>query len=166
MGKTKKTPLLIITALILIAGVALAINIMSRNNRIEQNDNTNYGPATEEQKRAAEEKKISDEVALQHDTPPISEPVTIMSVEQDEQSRLIVKTKLPGADWQSCELLLTKGERTITKNADALFQPSFSTCLGFTLESTELESGTWDMQLTATKSDGTKETAITAVTIR
>lgn len=55
----------------------------------------------------------------------------------------------------SCRLTLTNGQKTVTRNVNITPNPSSSTCEGFDVPTSELGSGSWDINITISSGDRT-----------
>lgn len=173
--KPFRTIIAICLVLVLIIGLGTAY-IVNRNARLAKayvtpKETINYTPSTEEEKKYAEDKKVSaptssTESNTQAPTPaPPDTGVTIMKLEQNTSSKeVVVQTRLVGNGYGECTLTLQKGTSKVSHTVKILFQPEFSTCMGFVLKSDEFDSaGTWAAILSVSKTDGT--TATTQKTI-
>lgn len=123
----------------------------------------NYGPATDQQKKegaAIKEKALNNSTTPKE---PLQGSIQIASAFQEKPGApVVVQTKLQGSGWQQCELALSQNGTIITKTANVLFQPSFSTCEGFSIPASEFSSaGEWTIKLTVTNTDTTALTAAT-----
>lgn len=165
-----KNKIIIITSVIvlLLAGVG-SYTYNMRNN---QTDSTiNLSPATEEQKKAAED--LKDEFVVDPDTPPVTvkspEQAEIINAYQDEAiGKIVIQTKLPGSSWEACTIKFSSPSGTVVeKTAKAFYQPEYSTCEGFAIERNEFnQTGVWSILLDAKKVDGSHSQASANVTIK
>lgn len=121
----------------------------------------NLSPATEEEKNEAETKKLQE----LNSTTPSSNSVTpttmtsdtarISGLYQDSSTKnIIVQTELKGTRWKQCTLTMTKGNQSVVKTAKTIYQSSYSSCLGFSVDLDELSSGEWLVNLTVSTTDG------------
>lgn len=67
----------------------------------------------------------------------------------NEGDSVTVSTKLYGYSDGSCLVEITNGTRQHSETAPIIFQPEYSTCAGFSIESSKLGAGTWSIKLTA-----------------
>lgn len=65
-----------------------------------------------------------------------------------EDGQLVITTDLSTTTTGECALELRKGQDVVTKTADVIFAPRSSTCAGFSINTSELSSGTWKISLT------------------
>lgn len=164
--KSHKKPLLVAGVIVLLIGVMAALYFVIQkdpapaNGQKTERDMIDYNPPTDEQKQAAETEKLNKNNTPSNPQPNNTTPtIAITSAEQDADRQLVVKTELAGSGWNKCTLMLKHNNQTITKEADVLYQPSFSTCMGFAVGASELADGEWNLTLTASKTDGTTATA-------
>jgi hypothetical protein len=115
-----------------------------------------YSPATAEDKKAADDSKTSSNKPAANGTTQTSPSiaVSIISMYQDDNHDLVVKTRLSGSGWQKCTLVVTIGQKVTTKSAETVFQPEFSTCAGYVIPFSELTAGSAAVLLSASNSDG------------
>ncbi len=166
---TKKTILVSMVLVIAIVGLLAYVLRPHSNASVSKHTSTgapyavNYSPPTQADRQQVEQNKVTD---IDTKTPPPAptgtatpasgSTVLILSASQSSKKDLIVKTQLNGSGWKYCTLTLRSDKKTITHDADALYQSSFSTCLGYSIPSTELVAGNWTLQITAYQTDGTK----------
>lgn len=85
------------------------------------------------------------------DTNTTNNPDITIEVSQSyqlENGDLVIQAQIKGAGSGTCELSLTKGASIINRSADVLFQPSSSTCKGFTIPIGDFnEGGIWKLVL-------------------
>ncbi|MCA9326607.1 hypothetical protein KC976_03330, partial [Candidatus Saccharibacteria bacterium] len=122
--------------------MVIVATLLLRNNSDKSKPNSNgtsgpnlpYLPPTEEEKKQVQDTKTATRAPdVSTPTAPTSNvgDVTIISAEQNVNKDLVVKTQLNGDQWASCTLSVQNGGKTITRDAKALYQPTFSTCMGF-----------------------------------
>lgn len=70
-------------------------------------------------------------------------------------NQLVITTNLSSISSGTCTLTLTKGDQAITKVAEVIYAPEYSTCAGFSIATTELGRGTWDISLSVKTTKGT-----------
>jgi hypothetical protein len=122
---------------------------------VAESDDIDYSAPTEESRNARDDEKTNISDTQPEASPVASSEVVIISAKQ-ELSNIVVMTKLTGASWKHCELSISLDGQVVVKESDTLYQQSFSTCLGFDVGLEEFSaSGKWQVELTASKSDGT-----------
>ena len=70
-----------------------------------------------------------------------------------QDNLLVVTTNLSTITSGTCTLSLQKGSQVVTKTAKVIFAPNSSTCEGFSINQSELGSGSWQITLSV-KTDG------------
>lgn len=74
-----------------------------------------------------------------------------------------VMSRLSGIGDGSCNLRATNGNQSYTEEADVIYQPTYSTCAGFSVPVSELGAGNWQITVQATSIDGVKAQATTTL---
>lgn len=69
-------------------------------------------------------------------------------------SNVTIISKLTGVASGQCQLSITNGSQSYSKNAAVIYQPEFSTCAGFDVPVSSLGKGSWLIKLTVTLADG------------
>lgn len=164
---SKKTIISILGAVIvtmLVAGVvygAITYFEPTRSETSERDTPTEDSPATKEQNARDKENFINnvDLPEQNTDNDQQTNPATTdisMEVSQAD-SDVIVTTKLPSFSAGTCKLSITNGQKIYTDSADIIYQPSYSSCMGFSVPVARLGGGTWKITLNAnnTKLTGT-----------
>ena len=120
----------------------------------------NFGPPSPADKQAAEQQKIT-QTSQPPATTPTPKSVTITSLTKDKSSDVVVQTRLTGTGWQTCVLTLTTtGANSVVMTAGVLYQPSYSTCEGFTVKASQLTvHGTWTATVSVTNSSGSNSSS-------
>lgn len=67
---------------------------------------------------------------------------------QSSDDSVTIVAKLYGASDGICYLKITAGNQSVTKEAEVIYQPDYSTCAGFTIPTDQLGVGTWKITLT------------------
>lgn len=102
----------------------------------------------------AEKTKNTDNPGVTIPTP--SSPDTIdLSASKTDASTVTIFTKLKDYASGNCELTVTSGAKSYSTTAQILYQPEYSSCAGFSVPVSELNTGTWTIKLTATPTGGT-----------
>lgn len=78
-------------------------------------------------------------------------------------SSVTVITKISGIGDGSCRLAVTNGDKSFSQTAEVIYQPSYSTCAGFSIPVAELGKGTWSITVSVTSADGTKTAATSSL---
>lgn len=162
----KKTIIIALLILFASATAAYAVQHVGRKQTVpttrvvekRNKDTTDLSPATPADKKVADDAKTSPDAPAQSASPTQTSnsevAIEIISAQQDTSYNLVVKTRLKGSGWQSCDLLVGSSQNSIHKSANAIYQPEFSTCTGFVVPSSELTPGTNMLKLSASKNDG------------
>jgi hypothetical protein len=130
--------------LLVVLGVFLYLN-----NR----DNKNAPPSNQPQAATDAEKKQSliESGKGQNPTPPPPasslSSITDLSARQETNGTVTVLTRLTNSTTGNCQLTVTNGKKSTTKTAAIIYQSEFSTCAGFSVPISELDSGLWQVSL-------------------
>lgn len=163
---TKNKKILILLAAVLLSAVLLLLvlektgvtNFYSKDEPAQDTgaqDSIDYTPPTEEELQVSEDEKVKN-IDNAPTTEKAEEKVIIEEAYYDESAaELVVKTKLMGLNWSTCELIVSGPDQEITKTAKSIYQPEYSSCLGFGIDRSEFKkSGEWTILLRATTVDG------------
>lgn len=74
--------------------------------------------------------------------------ITLSATQTDNE--VTITTKLVGYSDGECALVVGSDNGSLTRNAEIIYQPEFSTCAGFSIDTAELGKGTWNISLTVT----------------
>ncbi len=90
---------------------------------------------------------------------PVNKPsntVEITSISENSNSKeVVVQTKLRGVGLKECTIIFTKGNSTFSEKAEVIYQSEFSTCAGFSIDTSRFSSsGEWTATLKVSKNDG------------
>ena len=168
--KNKKisTKKIILTSIISILSIALIlvtleffnlINIIPNNSKITQ--------TPEQIQQNIDNTKLKEDFIKSQsntsDSPttvkPTSEDITISSMESGDN--VIISTQLKNYSDGQCNLLITNGASSYTRSVPVIYQPSFSTCAGFSVAKSELGLGTWSILLSVSSNNQTNENTST-----
>ncbi|MDX2776415.1 hypothetical protein PV379_03550 [Streptomyces caniscabiei] len=131
--------------------------------RQEDPSNINLGPPTEEEANTGtkiKEKSIEQnqgKPTVGDNTPPAGQTDTISvgfsAINQNEgmlQIRVMIQEVLSEG---TCVLTLSQNGKSVTKTADVYPTASISTCRGFDVATSELNSGSWDITVEVTSGE-------------
>jgi len=90
---------------------------------------------------------------------PTSEDIVISSTKSGDN--IIISTQLKNYSDGECDLLIENGTNSYSRSVPVIYQPSFSTCAGFSVAKSELGSGTWSILLSVTSNNQTNQTTNT-----
>lgn len=123
-----------------------------------QADGINYAPATDQEKENVN--NIKETLSDPSSNAPAPEGRVVISSISPSNGEMVVKTELYSGRWTQCKLVATQGASSITRVSDVIYQPDFSTCMGFSIAVSDFPSGgNWNFSLQTTRSDGTIITA-------
>lgn len=162
-NKTKKSLLILtlITAALCLVGVFFltkrqpadpVLNEGSSDEQTQQDTNIN------DQKK---EDLIKSPSTVQDSPKDTSSKGPEVSARQETDGSVTITSKLFGVSGGKCNLSMTKGVTTVTKTADIIYQPEFSTCAGFSIPSSELTNGEWAITLSVISNDKNVSTTTT-----
>ena len=184
--KPIKAILLIAGLLILVAGAYAAFAYTSDKWPFTKSDS---GPTKEEQQtiddqNAKEKQDLLDAEAANDDEatsdqtdsdtkskdynpassgsrPKVSKSSDIDLAASTKNDQLVVSSKLPSISSGTCKITLTKGGSVVTKQADIIYSPEYSTCAGFSFTTSEISRGKWNIKLDVNSSAGSSSKSIT-----
>lgn len=90
---------------------------------------------------------------------PINQNITLEATQKG--STVTITTKLTGYSDGECALDISSDGKSISKTAEIIYQPEFSTCAGFSVNTSELEKGTWNITLTVTSGSSSTHRELT-----
>ena len=164
---SKKQIILSLIAVALIAGCGIAYYIYNQNRDEVNRDNTSG--VKESQVKDNEGPSVSsdtDDPGSTTNPDKITSPGTKPSTDASIEAPTITRIEQTGANVRistifnsntsgSCNLTLEKGGARITHTADIIVGPSYYTCNGFLVPTSELSPGTWSVLITHTYSGKT-----------
>lgn len=125
---------------------------------------------TKEQKEAGEmakEESIKRAQSANGQNSPAYNPVQITARYESASEGLTIASKLSNdVSWSNCKLKLENDGIVRQYSARAVYQSDYSFCGGFTVPSSELRNGTWQVALTVTDINGKAYEKTTSVDIR
>lgn len=141
---------IVVLVLVLIIFIAYRIDI-NKNNTQQQ------GP-TKEQIEKEKDTSSDGKQEFIEKSPTETDNSTWVTHESDDitlntskdSSNLIINVQLKNYSNGTCEIIIKNGDDQYTKSADIIYQPSFSTCSGFSVPLNSLPSGVWQITLSAT----------------
>ncbi len=167
--------ILLAVALVALAGGGYFAYAKSKN---KSNEVVNTGPTPEQIKQEADVNDQNKKAFIENEqatkpgdpsspgttpAPPTSD--STVEARQESNGSVTVLSKLYGISSGTCSLSATNAGKSITKTADVIYQPEFSTCTGFSIPSSELGAGTWNITIAVT--GGNKDAKVsTTVEVR
>lgn len=83
-----------------------------------------------------------------------------ISAKQEGNGTVTVFTKLYGYSGGSCKVEISNGTKTTSQTAEAMYQPEYASCAGFSVPIEPLGSGSWTIKLSVTSGGSTKDKTI------
>ncbi len=114
---------------------------------------TGLTPAEEDTKEQYVD-SVTEEAPSVPDSSTASSAAINISASQKDNS-VVISTQITTIGDGSCTLSVTNGAAKYTDTADVIYQPSYSTCAGFTVPVAELGTGTWTISVSAKGLEGT-----------
>lgn len=107
-------------------------------------------PATEEQKNAGEAQKV-----LKNEPIDKSDLEVLITSIDNSNGVIKIRSIINGAISNNgkCDLLITKSDKTISQTSETYAMTTYSTCKGFSVNTSEMTAGTWEIKLTVTIDD-------------
>ena len=160
--KKKHTKTIAIMLFVLAFAIAVALFFMLRKPADPIKNGINYGSPSAAEKKDAESQKLAQNEP-KPDQQPAVKTTEITNVYQDQNGAVVVQTKLQGTGWQKCTITFSKqGLESVVRTADVLYQPSFSTCAGFSIPQNDFaQKGDWTVTLTVINPNQTIDTSNT-----
>lgn len=124
--------------------------VNQEDNSNDESTSTNNDPPTDQQSEGGGDIK-EDSLGQDETSSKLSLVITSVDVSQEE---LRVRTLINKVTTKGiCSLSLTHGDTVITQSSTVQPVTSYSTCEGFSINTSEMESGTWT--ITISYDDGT-----------
>ena len=157
---TKKRLLIGLAVVLLVTGIVAVLHVtniitlpfLSNNSNESKDKGINYGPPTEEEKKAGDETKSTDQSKPLTATPsaniPTKQPVTPIIVtvgQEDDTKNVTARGLIPGIfeSGGTCTLTLTKGGQSVSGSNPAVVDAQSITCGQLEVDRSKLSSGTW-----------------------
>lgn len=88
---------------------------------------------------------------------PDNNPVTVNfdATLSQQEANVIISTRIMSAPSGQCTAVIQNGSNSVTKKAEIMYAPEYSTCAGFTVPVTDLGSGAWKITLSITSNSQT-----------
>ena len=81
-------------------------------------------------------------------------------------SSVTILTKLSAISSGLCALSIANGEKSFTDTAQVIYQPEFSSCAGFSIATSQLGPGIWDITLNVTHDSDKTITKTTRINVK
>jgi hypothetical protein len=137
---------------------------------IQINETKTVTPTAEQLKQQEETNgNTKDQFINATPTPSSSATTTsdkvMLSAHQEANGNVTVITKIYDSSASQCQLSVTNGSNMLQKQSQVIYQPEYSTCAGFSIQKSELSSGTWQISLTVS-GNGATINATTSVEVK
>lgn len=77
------------------------------------------------------------------------------------EDTVIITTNLSSTSSGTCKLTITGGPTTVTKSAQVIYSPEYSSCAGFSIAKSEINASTWTIKLDVSSPAGVQTKTIT-----
>lgn len=95
-----------------------------------------------------------------------SEPPSKLSLETKQNgSSVTVMTRITGIGDGTCKLEVSNGGQSFSEQAEVIYQPSYSSCAGFSVPVSSVGKGTWSITVSVTSASGEKAAAVTSLEV-
>ena len=159
-----------VVVLLIVAGLLWYYAFASSNpTEQEPKDSTEQGVSTNSSSASGEEKSNTkaDDQPVEHEKekniqPPYEGEVVnssnsltgVINYKAVTDGNLIIRTTINQTlSSGTCQLTLSSNDKTVTKSANIVQNPSSSTCQGFDVPVSELGQGTWQIDIEITSGD-------------
>lgn len=106
---------------------------------------------------SAKQKFIQDQTNSVANESPSDSAEPALSLDLSKNSTdVVVVTKITGISSGTCSLTASNGSETFTSKVDVIYQPSYSTCSGFSIPKNSLGPGTWHVVVSVVPVEGSK----------
>ena len=146
--------LIIALAVLLVAGGAVAYYFLNAQNEKPMVLNQD-SPDETEAKQQLEDKKNAIENQGEESSGNATPNESIELNIQQRDDTIVISTKLAGASSGKCKLSINGNSNSFSSSADIIYQSEFSTCAGFSVQKSELGSGSWNIKLEIQTPNGT-----------
>ena len=159
-----RRPILVVIIILIIALIALVLAKILTNNAVEsesqpndnvtsqtttQTDSTNLNEATNSTEATSDKTPKQYEGENANNYTDLTGAITYAEVSgTDLIIRTTIDQELPTS--ATCTLTATSGNNSITEQSGIINNPSSSSCEGFTIPTSRLSSGTWQLEIKVT----------------
>ena len=105
----------------------------------------------------------SDDATDSSDAPDTTDNIKLTA--KQDGTNVTISSQITTIGDGSCALSIKNGSKTYTASADVIYQPSYSTCAGFSVPVSELEDGTWTITVSVTSANNVKASATTSLEV-
>ncbi len=101
----------------------------------------------EEQEKIDEDRKQDFIESPETPSTPTQPGSVELTAKQESDGTVTILTKLHDVASGTCDLVITNGSKTFTQSAQVIYQPSFSSCAGFSVNKEKLGAGQWSIKV-------------------
>lgn len=144
---------IIITTIIILLATALTVVALEKTgitNFIKPTPTPYSGPteAEKNEQRKTEQEAKQDFIETPEPTEVETSDASIdLSARQEPDGSVTVLSKLYGIPDGNCNLTISNTGKTYTQEAEIIYQPTFSSCAGFSIPKDRLGAGAWSINL-------------------
>lgn len=147
--------IIIVAAIIVVLGItygvsAYQLKLWPLDNSGTSQDSSDYVSPEEVQQNNNAKQDLVENESNTYDGTPSSDSSNITLTTKQEGGSLTVLTQLKGYSDGTCSLKVTNGSNSVTKEATVIYQSEYSTCAGFSIDTSVVGPGTWQLELTVT----------------
>ena len=147
-----------------VIGIVSALEISGVTDFVKDKEQAVNGPTKSEEKVQNKTNSDSKKDFIESPDPGQDVPQATQEIElsarQESDNSVTVLTKLSNVASGTCTLTITNGSADYTDTAQVIYQPSFSSCAGFTVERNGLGPGEWSIKLSVTTDTTLEKTII------
>lgn len=163
-----KNPLFWVGALLVIVLLVFGLEKVGITNFVK--DTAVQGPTEREKQQdaeaaAAKKKATIEESETKADpygtSDATSDKSLDLSAKQEANNTVTVFTKLYGYSDGTCTLTVTNGGKTTSQTAEAMYQPEYASCAGFSVPIDTVGRGSWTIKLSVLSAEKTSDKTIT-----
>lgn len=92
-------------------------------------------------------------------TPPTTTALSVSA--KSTEDMVIITTNLSSTSSGTCKLTITGGPTSVTKSAQVIYSPEYSSCAGFSIAKSEVNASTWTIKLDVSSPAGVQTKTIT-----
>ncbi len=164
VNKSRKSAIVLALAVLLVVSAvsAYAYVTSSQETESKSSDNSTTKPTstTPASGNSAKDNPKTNEDTYSRAKPDPKVDNIELSATQDDSNTVTIVAKLYGASDGTCDVAVSNGAKKVSKTAEVIYQPAYSTCAGFSVEKDELGPGTWNIKLVVSSGSNTySETA-------
>lgn len=170
-SKNKKIIILVVVLLVATIGIGFAVFYLNKNTPTTSDTHKNNNESTSKNSEATTPQaqlkedfidKLNSNQENKRENSNTSEELPIISFSaKNITDSVVINTNLASISDGTCNLTVSDGSKTITKSAQVIFTPAFSTCAGFEVGKQELSNQPWKISLSVNSNNKTVSHEIT-----